>query len=181
MVCRRRREEREILLERESLVSLRLNGVKVNYFFICQRKLWLFDRGVHMERNSDRVFLGKLLDEESFPRKRKRITIDDLIAIDILDDTTVYEVKYSRAFEKASKMQLGYYLYYLRKLGIEREGILSYPRLRKREKVILADDLIREIETALLKIQEVLASPSPPLAVRKPYCSACSYFEFCFG
>lgn len=134
-----------------------------------------------MEKNSDQVLLGKLLDEESFPRKRKKMTIDDLISVDVFDDTTVYEVKYSRAFEKASKMQLGYYLYYLQKLGIEREGILSYPRLRKREKVILTEELVHEIETALAKIQEVLASPSPPLAVRKPYCSECSYFEFCFG
>ncbi len=164
-----------------TLENLHITGVRVNYFFVCPRKLWLFDRGIQMEKNSDRVFLGRLLDEESFPRKRKRITIDDLIAIDVLDDTTVYEVKYSRSFEKASKMQLGYYLYYLRKLGIEREGLLSYPRLRRRESMILTDGFIQEIEEALLKIQKVLALPSPPKAARRLYCPTCSYFEFCFG
>jgi len=81
-----------------SFDSLHLTGVKINYFFVCERKLWFFDRGIRMEKESDRVFLGKLLDEESFPRKkRRRITIDELITIDMVDDRTIQEIKYSRA------------------------------------------------------------------------------------
>ncbi|HOQ50812.1 MAG TPA: CRISPR-associated protein Cas4 [Candidatus Atribacteria bacterium] len=162
--------------------SLHLTGVKINYFFVCKRKLWLFDRGIQMEQESDRVLLGKLLDESSYPRRKKRrITINDLIAIDIVDEDSIREVKYSQALEKASMMQIGYYLYYLRSLGIEKKGILSYPKLRKSKEVILTEEMVCELEDAIKEIEKLISQPSPPEAVRKPYCKKCAYFEFCFG
>lgn len=165
-----------------SFENLHITGVKVNYFFVCPRKLWLFDRGIQMEKESDRVLLGKLLDEESYPRKRRRrITIDDLIAVDILDEHAIQEVKYSEALRKASIMQIGYYLYYLRNLGIEREGILSYPRQRRQERVVLTEEMVKELEESLQRIAEILSQDHPPKVVRKPYCRRCAYFEFCFG
>jgi CRISPR-associated exonuclease Cas4 len=165
-----------------SFDSLHLTGVKINYFFVCERKLWFFDRGIRMEKESDRVFLGKLLDEESFPRKkRRRITIDELITIDMVDDRTIQEIKYSRAFEKASIMQVGYYLYYLRNLGIEKEGVILYPRQKKRERVVLTEAMVQELEEAIRKIQGILSRTTPPPPVSKPYCRKCAYFELCFG
>lgn len=165
-----------------ALERLHLTGVKVNYFFVCPRKLWLFDRGIRMEKESDRVFLGKLLDEESYPRKRrKRVTIDELIAIDIVNEDTIQEVKYSTALHKASIMQVGYYLYYLKNLGIEKEGVLSYPRQRRQERVVLTEEMVQELEESIQKIAEVLGRSSPPPVERKPYCRKCAYFEFCFG
>ncbi|MEN3184707.1 MAG: CRISPR-associated protein Cas4 [Atribacterota bacterium] len=162
--------------------ALHITGVKVNYFFVCPRKLWLFDRGLHMEQHSDRVFLGKLLDEESYPRKRqRRVTIDDLIAIDVLDTNTIREVKYSKALHKASVMQIAYYLYYLKGLGIEKEGLLSYPKERRQERIVLTEAMVAELEEALQKIAEILKRDTPPAAVRKPYCRHCAYLEFCFG
>jgi CRISPR-associated exonuclease Cas4 len=164
------------------LQDLHITGVKINYFFVCPRKLWLFDRGLTMEQQSDRVFLGKLLDESAYPREKKRnITLDNLISIDILDNNTIQEVKYGKTLEKASTMQLAYYLFYLRKFGIEREGLLTYPRLRKREKVILTDELIQELENAIQEISILIQFTKPPEVIRKPYCSKCAYFEFCFG
>lgn len=161
---------------------LHLTGVKVNYFFICPRKLWLFDRGIRMEQESDRVFLGKLLDEGSFPRKkRKKITIDERITIDIVNQDTIQEVKYSRAFRKASLMQLGYYLYYLRNLGVEKDGILSYPREKRQERVVLTETMVQELEEAIEKIAQILRRDFPPPVVKKPYCRKCAYFAFCFG
>jgi len=165
-----------------SFDSLRITGVKINYFFICKRKLWLFDRGIQMEQESERVLLGRLLDEYSYPRKkRRRITIDDLIAIDLVEGDTIREVKYSKVFEKASIMQIGYYLFYLKGLGINKKGIISYPRLRKSKEVVLTDEMINELKEAMKGIEEVLTMPSPPVAEKKPYCRKCAYFEFCFG
>ncbi|MGC8778624.1 MAG: CRISPR-associated protein Cas4 [Candidatus Caldatribacteriaceae bacterium] len=166
----------------ETFERLHLTGVKVNYFFVCPRKLWLFDRGIQMEKESDRVFLGKLLDEESYPRKKRRqVTIGEVITIDIVNENTIQEVKYSRSFHRASVMQLGYYLYYLRKLGMEKEGVLSYPRQKRQERVVLTEGMVRELEEAIGKIVEVLARSSPPPVVEKSYCRKCAYFEFCFG
>ncbi|HBT04345.1 MAG TPA: CRISPR-associated protein Cas4, partial [Thermodesulfobacterium commune] len=64
--------------------TLKTNGINVNYLYVCERKLWLFDRGIQMESKSDRVLKGKLLGEYSYPRdEKKEILIDNLINIDI--------------------------------------------------------------------------------------------------
>ncbi len=165
-----------------SFDALHITGVKINYFFVCRRKLWLFDRGIQMEQESERVMLGRLLDKYSYPRKkRRRITIDDLIAIDLVEKDAIREVKYSRVFEKASIMQIGYYLFYLKQMGIDKKGVISYPRLRKSREVVLTDELVSELKEAIRGIEEVLKMPSPPAAERKPFCRKCAYFEFCFA
>jgi CRISPR-associated exonuclease Cas4 len=60
--------------------SLKTTGIKVNYLYVCERKLWLFDRGIQMESKSDKVLMGKLLGESSYPKEDKReVLIDNLI------------------------------------------------------------------------------------------------------
>lgn len=54
------------------LDSLKTNGIKLNYLYVCERKLWLFDRGIQMEQNSDKVLMGKLLEENSYPKENKK-------------------------------------------------------------------------------------------------------------
>ena len=105
--------------------ELKTNGVKINYYFICKRKLWLFDRKISMENQSDKVLMGKLLHEESYKRdKPKEVLIDNLISIDIVDISNIREIKYSDKMQTADKMQILYYLYYLKNLGIQKKGII---------------------------------------------------------
>lgn len=59
--------------------DLRITGIKINYLFVCERKLWLFDRGVSMKHTSESVLLEKLVEESSYLSEEKRkILIDDL-------------------------------------------------------------------------------------------------------
>ncbi|MCX7942697.1 MAG: CRISPR-associated protein Cas4, partial [Dictyoglomaceae bacterium] len=51
------------MLSLENLQNLKITGIKINYLFVCERKLWFFDRGIGMENTSDKVLLGKLIDE----------------------------------------------------------------------------------------------------------------------
>ena len=89
------------------LEQLNIQGVKINYYFVCKRKLWLFSKGITMEHNSERVLTGKLVHENSYKRqKHKELLIDNLLKLDIVDDTYVREVKISSKMEKAEKMQL---------------------------------------------------------------------------
>jgi len=161
--------------------EFKTNGIKVNYYFICKRKLWLFDRGLGMEDTSEKVSLGKLLHEFSYPKeRRKNVLIDNLISVDIVDSKTVCEVKYSRKMEEESRWQLYYYLFYLEQLGIKRTGIINYPRQRKREMLRLTDEVRRELLKILQEIKEVLSGQKPPPAKKKPYCRGCAYYHFCF-
>ncbi|WP_286317289.1 Dna2/Cas4 domain-containing protein, partial [Romboutsia ilealis] len=45
--------------------DLKVQGVKINYYYICKRKLWLFSKGITMEQNSSRVESGKIVHENS--------------------------------------------------------------------------------------------------------------------
>ena len=59
-------------------------GIKVNYYYICQRKLWLFSKGISFERYNDRVSQGKTVHENSYMReKNKEVEIDGNIKMDI--------------------------------------------------------------------------------------------------
>ncbi len=49
-----------------------------------------------MESKSDKVLMGKMLEEGSYPGEEKRnMIIDNLINIDIVGDDEIQEVKYS--------------------------------------------------------------------------------------
>ncbi|MEM2919121.1 MAG: CRISPR-associated protein Cas4 [Candidatus Altiarchaeota archaeon] len=161
---------------------LRTNGIKVNYLYICERKLWLFDRGIQLESKSDRVLMGKLLGEYSYPSEsKKELLIDNLINIDIVGDDQIREIKYSNRLSHADRIQILYYLYYLKQLGIEKKGVINYPKMRKREEIALTPEAEKEVEQALLNVQKILMMERPPELQRKPYCTKCAYFEFCWG
>ncbi|HPU43434.1 MAG TPA: CRISPR-associated protein Cas4 [Dictyoglomaceae bacterium] len=161
--------------------DFRVTGIKINYLFVCERKLWLFDRGIGMEHTSEKVLLGKLLDEFSYPKeKKRRVLIDDLISIDILNEDEIREIKYSNKLEKPNRMQILYYLYYLKKLGIQKKGVLNYPKQKRREIVELTPVEEKKIEDAIKRIEEIIKMETPPPVEKKKYCKRCAYYEFCF-
>jgi CRISPR-associated exonuclease Cas4 len=135
-----------------------------------------------MESRSDKVLIGKLLGESSYPREdKKEVLIDNLINIDIVGDDEIREVKYSNRMYDADRIQLLYYLYYLKHLGVKKRGIINYPKMRKREEISLTPEAEIEVETALTRVKEILMLNKPPQLQRKPYCIKCSYYEFCWG
>ena len=163
------------------LEQLNIQGVKINYYFVCKRKLWLFSKGITMEHNSDRVMTGKLVHENSYKRKKhKELLIDNLLKLDIVDDTYIREVKISSKMEKADKMQLYYYLYYLKKLGINKKGMLNYVKERRQEEIELTDEIETEVEEVILDILEITKKLKPPKLEKLPYCTKCAYYEFCY-
>jgi len=135
-----------------------------------------------MEDKSEKVLLGALLHEISYKKdKPKEVLIDNLISIDILDSFNIREVKYSDKMEKADRMQILYYLYYLKKLGINKKGIINYPKQRKRKFIELKPEDEKEIEKILIEIDKILKQEKPPPVINEPYCKKCAYFEFCYG
>ena len=136
--------------------NLNIQGIKINYYFICKRKLWLFSKGITMEQENDRVMSGKIIHENSYKREKNReILVDNLIRLDIVNKDYVREIKISSKMESADKMQLYYYLYYLKRLGIEKKGVLNYVKERKIEEIELTEDKTIEIENIILEIQKL--------------------------
>lgn len=160
--------------------ELRFTGTQVNYYFVCRRKLWFFSHDLSMEEKSDAVLLGKLLHETRYKRKFKEVNLGR-IKIDFLEHgTEVHEIKRSRRIEKAHAHQLRYYLYYLKKLGVDASGVLNYPLLGRKVDVSLTQEDETEMQQTLQNMEKILALEMPPPAVRLGICKKCSYYELCW-
>lgn len=162
--------------------EFKVQGTKFNYYYICKRKLWLFSKGIAMEEANDRVQQGKITHEHSYKIKEgnKEKLIDGLIKIDILEKENIREVKLTSKMQESDRMQLLYYLYYLKQIGIIRRGTLNYVKEKKVEQVILTKEDENKIEKALEGIKKTLALARPPKVEKLPYCKKCAYYEYCY-
>ncbi|WP_097027110.1 CRISPR-associated protein Cas4 [Clostridium peptidivorans] len=163
------------------LEKFKTQGVKVNYYYICKRKLWLFSKGISMEDTSDRVMSGKIIHEDSYQRKKnKEMLIDNVLRLDIVDDEYIREVKISSRMPKADEMQLMYYLFYLKHLGIDKKGTINYVKEKRVDEIELTEEKEEEIKNTLINIKSIENQKNPPKLENLPYCRKCSYFTFCY-
>ncbi|MGG6431141.1 CRISPR-associated protein Cas4 [Anoxybacillus sp. D401a] len=159
-----------------------VSGVQMQYYKVCKRKLWLFSKGIAMENEHERVMEGKILHERTYPRLEDReILIDDTFKLDALDREYVREIKISSKMSEADRFQMLYYLYELKKRGIEKKGLISYTKERRTEEVELTEKDESAIEKAIKEIYAILQSPFSPRLKKLPYCTKCAYYEFCFA
>ncbi len=164
-----------------SLESVRITGVKVNYYHVCKTKLWLFSHNINLERENDSVAIGKMLHEDRYKKNLKNVTIDG-ISIDFVKTgkkLEIHEVKKSKKMDVADKAQLLFYLYYLKKKGFDATGVLNYPLLNKTEKIELSPEDETSIERDIEDIKNIVLG-SMPSPEHKKICSKCAYQEFCF-
>jgi len=170
-------------LASDDVSELRVTGTMVNYYFVCQRKLWLFTHDVQMEWESDFVKQGKLIDEYSYPEKRHNVQIENTIAIDFLDikDGVIHEVKKSNTMDVAHVWQVRYYIYFLKKNGVTGiSGEINYPKLKQRETVELLPENEKELVGIIENIKKIKISDEMPKTISKRFCKKCAYFEFCW-
>lgn len=161
-----------------------ITGTAINYLYICERKLWFFQNHLEMEHTSEYVDIGQLLHEDTYPReKRREWLIDGMVRIDFVDkDGILHDIKSGPAMETAHVMQLCYYLYLLKQKGVtDRKGVINYPRQRQTTEVELTVDRERELETAIEKVTQIAALPTPPHADYMKICKSCSYQELCWS
>ena len=99
---------------------MKITGIMVYYYFVCERKLWYFLNQIGMEQNSELVSIGKILDDTAYDREDKGILIDDTINVDFIGNKAVlHEIKKTKAIEEAGIWQLKYYMYYLEQKGVK--------------------------------------------------------------
>ena len=162
-----------------------ISATQIAYLHTCHRKLWLFSNGIQMEHTSDIVAEGKLIGETSYQDRSAKYTELEIdgVKIDFYDPKTriIHEVKKSDKVEAAHIAQVKYYLYILRKNGIEDpQALLEYPRLRQRESVFWEEGDDQKIQAWIKDIQSLVSQDSCPPLEKKPICKKCSYFDFCY-
>ncbi|MBN4062679.1 CRISPR-associated protein Cas4 [Alkaliphilus sp. AH-315-G20] len=160
----------------------KISGVMAYYYKICERKLWYFCHHIAMEQNSENVAIGKVLDETTYNRERKHISIDNLINIDFIHhEGVIHEVKKSKNIEDASVWQLKYYLYYLESKGIVGiKGKIDYPLLRKSIDVKLEKGDYQLMKKMILDVNNIIKQEYPPKLIRKKICKKCAFHDLCF-
>nr|WP_231475394.1 CRISPR-associated protein Cas4 [Persephonella sp. KM09-Lau-8] len=159
-----------------------INGTLIWYYYICPREVWLIGHGIEADQESDFLLLGKHIHEIFYKRQKKEFMIDNTIKIDILPSKKVIgEIKKSSKYLKSAKMQVAFYLYYLKQKGINIEGELLIPEERKKEKVKLTPNLEKELEEAIKEIKKILKMDRPPRPKKIPYCKNCAYKEMCWS
>jgi CRISPR-associated exonuclease Cas4 len=162
--------------------EFRVTGVMMQYYAVCHRELWFESRDIEIDRDRASIVRGTNVDEQAYSDKRRSVPVDGTIVIDVLDDGTVMEVKPSSSMTEPARLQLLYYLWYLKYIvGVERDGVLAHPTERRRESVELTSEAEQQVEEAIRGVYDVIREKTPPEAERKPFCDSCAYHDFCWS
>ena len=149
---------------------------------VCPREAWFYHHHVNPAQDHELLLLGQLVHEESYRRLRREIFVDRLLKIDLMRGELIAEVKRSSRHREAARLQLAYYLYYLKQeKGLEMEGVLLFPKERRSERLRLTPELEDRIRTILEEMRPILAAEMPPPPLRIGYCRSCSFRELCWG
>ncbi len=159
-----------------------VNATVFYAYQVCPREAWFYFHHINPDQDHELLDLGRIIHKFSYQRDRREIFVDRLLKIDLLRGELVAEVKKSSRHKKAARLQLAYYLYYLKhEKGLELDGILLFPKERRTERVKLIPELEDEIERLLKQMMPVLLEEEPPAAQRIRYCKSCSFSEMCWG
>ena len=159
----------------------RITGIMIYYYFVCRRKLWYFCHEINMESGNEDVQLGKLLDETSYGRSEKHIQINGEINIDFIKEhRELHEIKKSKSIEQAGIWQVKYYLYYLKKRGVDGlKAKIDYPLLKENVTVELSKDDEIQLQFVIKDIVKMKKEKSPPIMKKTKLCSKCAYRDLC--
>lgn len=133
-----------------------------------------------MEEGHERVQAGKLLHDQAYKNADEKELQVDNIKIDAIDGEFVREIKVSSKMTKADRWQLLFYLYELKKRGLNKKGLISYTKEKRTEEVTLSQKEEKELEKILSSISFIIKQTKPPNVIRKGYCKKCAYYDFCY-
>lgn len=161
-----------------------VNGTLVWYYYICKREVWLMSRNITGDQDNKYMDIGRFIHESSYSKDKKEISIGN-IKVDVIKknkgNVLIGEMKKSSKFKESARMQLAYYLYRLKEYGINGEGVLMFPKEKKRIEVVLNDELIEEIELVEKDIIKIINDELPIKPIKVKYCRNCAYNEFCWS
>lgn len=161
--------------------QIRITGVMIQYYVACKRELWFFANQINMNYDNEDINIGKLIHEKSYSRESKDVNLGE-VAFDFVrkgKNSTIFEVKKSSRLEEPVRYQLYYYLWYVKQLGKEMNGVIVYPKEKKREKLELTPEIEAKIEGIIEDIKKIVSMPLPPSVKVMPYCKRCTYYELC--
>lgn len=168
---------------KELILNFNVNGTLIWYYYICKRETWLIGHGIEADQDNEFLVLGNHIHDIFYKERKKEILIDNTIKIDIMPNSKIIgEIKKSGKFLESAKMQVAFYLYYMKyEKNVELEGVLLIPEERKRIEINLNPDIEKELENTIEDIKNILSLEKPPPLIKIPYCKNCAYKELCWA
>lgn len=161
-----------------------VNGTLVESFLICKRQAWLMGHQIISDQDHPYLEMGRLIDEESYIEEKKKIFLENMV-IDLIKmenkKILVGEIKKSSKIPDIAKLQLIFYLYNLKKYDIRLDGVLLFPKEKKKIYVELDEENEKRIINTIEEINRLINQPYPPKPGRIKYCTHCAYKEFCWA
>jgi len=159
-----------------------ITGTLVWYYHICEREVWLMGRNLTPDQEYPSLDIGRVVHETFYARSKKELSFEGM-KIDMLrsGSNIICEVKTSSRYQEASRMQLLYYLYRLKQMGVDAEGELLIPKERKKIEVKLTPELESKVVKTLKEIKAILEKDKPPPPIKKHFCKRCAYKELCWA
>ena len=165
--------------------EIHVTGTLIWYYYICHREVWMMGRNIVPDQSDSNIDMGRFIGENAYSREKKKEIALGNCKFDIVrkDDgqMVIAEIKKSSTFKDSTRMQLAFYLFELEALGIEARGEMLFPEEKRREKIILDDNLRKELDKAKRDILRIMYLPVPPPAEKKKLCKNCAYAEFCWA
>lgn len=141
-------------------------------------------RQITPSHDDDNLLIGRALHENAYERERKEVQVENL-KLDIMrsaeGELVVGEVKKSSHYAESARLQLLYYLYRLRELGVEAKGRLHFPLERKTEDVVLDDETAIQMARMEREIEALIDQEAPVPAKWCHWCPRCAYRELCWA
>jgi len=161
-----------------------ITGTLIWYYFVCKREVWLMSRQIVADQSDENMDWGRFLHEHAYAREKKEIAWDS-IKMDAISNVkgqlVVAEVKKTSSYLTSAKMQVLFYLYSLKKAGVDAVGELRFPEEKRREAVILDEATEMKLMEAIQHIRRIIAKDSPPQPEKIKFCGKCAYREFCWA
>lgn len=161
----------------------RVTGTIVNSFINCPREAWLQAHKLIPFQDEELLEIGRLISESTYARDVKKIVLDN-IEIDLINskegNVLIGEVKKSSKSEDSARFQLLFYMYELKKRGINANGVLLFPKEKKRIYVQLSEEDEKLLNELISSIIDTINKPYPPEGNHKR-CGPCAYREFCLS
>ncbi|MBE3575406.1 MAG: CRISPR-associated protein Cas4 [Firmicutes bacterium] len=161
-----------------------VSGTLVWYYTICPRECWLMCHQLNPDEDDPNIEYGRFLQDQAYKREKKEVGLG-ANRIDFIDavggELVVVEVKKSSRALESARMQLAHYLLSLEENGVRATGELRFPDERRREAVILDDQLRKEVEQTRAAVRRLMVQPQPPPVKRIHWCRRCAYAQFCWA
>lgn len=161
-----------------------VTGTHIWYYHICPRETWLIAHQIVADQDDSNIDYGRFMQERVYERDKKEITVGHL-KLDIMKSKegqlVIGEVKKSSATKESARMQLLFYLYELKQMGVIATGELLFPEERRKEHVELDEQAILQVERLKNAIIELVQQKYPPPPQKNKYCKKCAYSELCWS